>query len=205
MNIEHLVLIAEDDTTTRTMLEKILSGWNYKIEIAKDGAEAWTKLQSGRFTIAILDWLMPEIDGVSICRKIREANFDNYIYVILLTVMTKTEDVIFGLDAGADDYIKKPFETGELHSRLRVGERLLALEQSLRTKVNELKESIDEVRQLKELIPICSYCKKVRDDQDYWQQLEDFISVQTGSQFTHGICPDCKEKVINDTIGHSHD
>ena len=106
--------------------------------------------------------------------------------------MTKAEDVVKGLEAGADDYIKKPFDHAELRSRLRVGERTLRLENSLQNKVGELHKLLEDVKQLKELIPICSYCNRVRDDQDYWKRLEEYISEETGSNFTHGVCPECQ-------------
>src|SRR5438105_4818844 len=101
-----------------------------------------------------------------------------------------------GLGAGADDYIVKPFEREELRARVQVGFRMLALQAALADRVRELEEALTRVKQLQGLLPICSYCKKVRDDRNYWQQVETYIEGHSDAQFTHGICPECREKYV---------
>jgi len=190
------VLIAEDDFVSRRLLERSLQNWGYEVIATENGAAAWAVLESPDPPhLVILDWMMPEMDGPQVCRLIRDSKRETYIYVILLTAKGGKEDIASGLEAGADDYITKPFDQQELRARLLVGERVLALEQQLSTKVKDLEKALNEVRQLKELLPICMYCKRVRDDQDYWHQIESYIHTHTGADFTHGICPDCFTKL----------
>ena len=120
------ILIADDDPVSLRILERNLLKWGYTIQIARDGLDAWTKIcEEDSPRLAVLDWMMPGMDGVDLCRKIRENKSDEYIYIILLTAKTQKEDIIAGLDAGADDYITKPFNQHELEVRLRAGKELL--------------------------------------------------------------------------------
>lgn len=123
------VLIADDDALSRKVLEDCLSEWGYHIVMANNGHEAWSILEkSDRPNMVVLDWMMPGMDGVEICRKLRGLNLPNYVYVILLTARSKREDVIKGLESGADDYIIKPFNREELKFRLKIGQRIIELE-----------------------------------------------------------------------------
>lgn len=190
------VLIAEDDYVSRRLLEKCLENWKYEYISTENGAAAWSALQEEDSpTVAILDWMMPELDGVEVCRLVRQKRMGPYIYIILLTAKGRKEDVSDGLNAGADDYITKPFDPQELSARIRVGERMVALEQTLANKVADLEAALHQVKQLKTLLPICMYCKRVRDDEDYWHQIESYIHTATGTDFSHGICPECYSRV----------
>lgn len=123
------VLIADDDALSRKILEDCLSEWGYDILMAHNGNEAWDILEKiDRPNMAVLDWMMPGMDGVEICRNLRQLKLPNYVYVILLTARSKREDVISGLESGADDYIIKPFNREELKSRLKIGQRIIELE-----------------------------------------------------------------------------
>ena len=113
--------------------------------------------------------------------------------MILLTVRDSQQDVVTGLRNGANDYITKPFDQKELLARVRIGVRLIELQQTLIDQAQELHNALDQVKQLGGLLPICTYCKKIRDDQNYWQQVETFIGKHTEAQFSHGICPECVE------------
>jgi DNA-binding response OmpR family regulator len=104
--------------------------------------------------------------------------------------------VVAGLQAGGDDYVTKPFDREELHARVKVGLRILQLQMNLADRVRELEEALASVKQLQGLLPICSYCKKIRDDQNYWQQVEGYISEHSGAVFSHGICPECYDKFV---------
>jgi response regulator RpfG family c-di-GMP phosphodiesterase len=117
-------------------------------------------------------------------------------YLIFVTAKARTQDIVTGLGAGADDYIVKPFEREELRARVQVGFRMLELQAALADRVRELEEALTRVKQLQGLLPICSYCKKVRDDRNYWQQVETYIEGHSDAQFTHGICPECREKYV---------
>jgi len=133
------ILIADDDAITRRLLETILSKWGYEVQIASDGDEAWAALQGeGAPKLAILDWMMPGLDGVEICRRARQRMDAPYVYMMLLTSKVRKEDIIEGMDAGADDYLTKPFNRHELEVRLRAGLRILDLQEALLASGDEL-------------------------------------------------------------------
>jgi phosphoserine phosphatase RsbU/P len=186
------ILIAEDDPISRRLLQVTLTKWSYEVVVASDGIEAWELLQQDDAPkLAILDWMMPGMDGPTICSKVRERPGSEATYLILLTAKSTKEDVVEGLSSGADDFISKPFDRDELQARLQVGLRILGLQQKLGDRVKELEESLLRIKQLQGLLPICAWCKKIRNDQNYWQRVEDYISDYTDARFSHGICPDC--------------
>jgi len=135
------ILVAEDNPVFQGMLKNLLSKWGYDVVLATDGAEAWKKLQGPDAPyLALLDWMMPGLDGVEICRRVRAAAKERYVYVLLLTAKTEQKDLVEGMDAGADDYITKPFNTHELRVRLRAGRRILDLQQELLVAKDALRE-----------------------------------------------------------------
>lgn len=126
------ILIAEDDAVSRRVLEGFLTKWDYELVIARDGDEAWQAFQEEDAPqLAILDWMMPGMDGIQVCREVRKRNQEPYVYILLLTAKGQKEDVVEGIEAGADDYLTKPFDAGELRARLRAGRRILALQGAL--------------------------------------------------------------------------
>lgn len=163
---------------------------------ATDGEQAWGAIQLGGIDIALLDWKMPKMEGIEVCRRVRQSPGDGYLYVMLLTARDSVEDVVAGLEAGADDYLRKPYSEEELHSRIHVGERIVALERNLALHAAQLQKALDNIRVLKGLLPICMYCKKIRDDRDYWHQIEAYLHEHTEAGFTHSICPECREKIV---------
>ena len=135
------ILIAEDDAVSRRLLEAKLVKWGYDVVVTCDGNEAWEALRSEDAPrLAILDWMMPGIDGVEVCRKVRMEIWEPYTYIILLTALHRDEDLVTGMDAGADDYITKPFKANELRVRLRAGRRIIELQ-------NELIEAREALRE----------------------------------------------------------
>jgi len=116
--------------------------------------------------------------------------------LIRLTAKDRAEDIVAGLDTGANDYLVKPFDRRELMARVRIGERMVSLRHDLAQRVSELLDALADVHQLETLLPICSYCKKIRDDGNYWHQVEGYLSAHTGVQFSHGICPECYKACI---------
>ena len=191
------VLVADDDVVTRRLLESTLKSWGYETCSATDDAEALRILEEvPRPGIALLDWVMPERDGPEICRIIRARPQTAPVYVILLTGLGGRANIIQGLQAGADDYVTKPFDRDELRARLEVGRRIVELQRSLAERIQQLEEALARVNQLQGLLPICSYCKKIRNDGNYWQQLECYLTDHSEAKFSHGICPECMEKVM---------
>jgi DNA-binding response OmpR family regulator len=190
------ILIAEDSLVSRRLLQSLLAKWGYDVVTTVDGREAWEALQQEDAPhVAILDWMMPEMDGVEVCRRARMAGIKP-LYILLLTARENTEDIINGLQAGADDYVTKPFEPSELHARIGVGVRVVQLQMELQQRVQELEEALTRVNQLQGLLPICMYCHSVRDDENYWHRVEAYISRHSAAQFTHGVCPTCYDKMI---------
>ena len=191
------ILIAEDNPQVRHMLERTVAKWGYEAIIAKDGNEAWQVLQQENSPqLAILDWMMPGIDGITICRKVRETDDIPPVYLLILTAKGDKEDIVSGLRAGADDYVTKPFSLEELEARLRVGVRMIQLQSTLREQIKELKDSLAHVKQLQGLLPICSYCKKICDDKKYWNEIELYIAEHSDAEFSHVVCPECNEKIL---------
>jgi len=190
------ILIAEDDVVSRRVLETTLRKWGYPVEAVADGEAAWAVMQRPDAPrLVILDWMMPGMDGLDVCRRLRQSEAGRTAYVIMLTARAGAEDLVEGLEGGADDYIVKPFRPDELRARVRAGLRVAALQKSLTERVAELEEALAQVKQLKGLLPICAYCKRIRDDGNYWQQLEGYITRHSNARFTHGICPECFERL----------
>jgi DNA-binding response OmpR family regulator len=185
------VLVAEDESVSRRRLEGALAAWGFAVRVARDGAEAWRLFEQHAPPLVVIDWIMPGLDGVELCRRIRAHSAGARTHVILLSARGERGDRVAGLEAGADDYLAKPFDRAELRARLRVGERVLALQRELQERVRELELALSQVKQLRGLLPICAYCKKVRDDQDYWHQIESYVAERTEASFSHGICPHC--------------
>jgi len=188
------LLIAEDDTVIRRLLQVTLSRSGFEVVAVANGRQALEEMQKPDAPrLAVLDWMMPEIDGLDVCRRIRANAGVPYVYILVLTAKGRKEDLVEGLDAGADDFLTKPFDPQELRSRLRVGQRTLDLEAALRTKVSELQEALDRVEQLQGLLPICMHCKKIRDDENRWHRVETYIAKRSAAEFTHALCEECRE------------
>lgn len=195
------VLIADDEPVIRRVLEAALVKWGHEVVVASDGVEAWRALDGHDAPpLVILDWMMPGMDGAEVCRKVRQRPTSTPPYLILLTARDRSEDIVTGLQAGADDYLTKPFEPAELRARVEVAGRVVGLQHHLAERVTALEEALARVRRLQGLLPICAWCKKVRNDRNYWQGVEGYIAEHSEARFTHGICPDCKEKVVRPEI-----
>jgi DNA-binding response OmpR family regulator len=188
------VLIADDDATLRHAMEVQLERWGYEPIVCADGAAAREVLKGeSPPPLAILDWNMPGADGVTLCGEIRQTPSLHTMYVVLLTAHDTRDQMVQGLSGGADEYMTKPFDWSVLRARLKTGERIAALQQSLAQRIIQLQNALAMVKQLSGLLPICSYCKKIRRDGNYWQQLEAYLSEHSEAEFSHGVCPDCFE------------
>jgi phosphoserine phosphatase RsbU/P len=191
------ILIAEDEPMSRRLLESVLVKWGYDVVVTSDGSQAWEALQQENAPLlAILDWMMPGFNGPQICRMARHLPKTHSTYIILLTAKGEKDDIVTGLAAGANDYVTKPFDSEELQARVQVGVRMVELQLRLEAHVKELQEALAHVNQLQGIIPICCHCKKIRDDQNYWQRVEHYIARNAEAQFSHGICPDCYTQVF---------
>jgi CheY-like chemotaxis protein len=191
------ILIADDDPISRLLLQENLEAWGYKVTACVDGDEAFAALTApGAPLLAILDWMMPGINGTDVCRRLAaESTPSTARHLILLTARTGREAVVEGLRSGAADYVTKPFDRDELQARVAIGKRIIELQTALAGRVAALEAAALQIKQLHGLLPICSYCKKIRDDNDYWNRVESYVEERSGVRFSHGICPDCYKQV----------
>jgi DNA-binding response OmpR family regulator len=186
------ILIAEDDFTSRAILVAVLTKEGHEVSVAVNGGDAWRALQQPDAPpLAILDWMMPELDGPEVVRRVRALPTQCPPYLIILTSRSDKTDIITGLQAGANDYLSKPFDAGELRARVEVGSRMVELQDSLASKIEELQRALEDIKMLRGILPICMHCKKIRNDQGYWHQVEAYISEHSDAKFSHGICPAC--------------
>jgi phosphoserine phosphatase RsbU/P len=176
------VLIVEDDTDSRELLRTLLEQNGLEVTCVANGREALDAFSRTPFSVILSDWLMPEIDGIELCRRIRAAHKPGYTYIILITALKGKARYLEAMNAGADDFVTKPYDPEELRARLMVAERIVRLQ--------------EHVRRLEGVLPTCMYCKKIRDDRDVWVGIEQYITQRTEASFSHGVCPDCYESVV---------
>ncbi len=194
------ILIAEDDEISRLALKRTLEGSNYEVFEAVDGRLAEDIIYKENVRLVIADWLMPEVDGVQLCEKIRNTDKIGYVYFILLTEKNSNKDIIQGLEKGADDYITKPFDLDELLVRVRGGERILNLEQDLRVnneKLHELNKKLEEMTLLDPLMEIGNR----RGFHSVIERSHD-RAIRYGHSYGLILCDIDHFKVYNDTYGH---
>jgi len=191
------VLVADDHDVNRKLLRSILTAVGYDVVEAINGLDALHILENASTPmVGLIDWEMPRMEGIEVCRQARAIPVTTPLFLILVTVRDSKQDVVAGLLAGANDYITKPFDKTELLARVKVGAEMVELQQTLTERVEELREALMKVKQLGGLLPICSYCKKIRDDQNYWQQVEAYVGKHSEAQFSHSICPECYEEIV---------
>jgi DNA-binding response OmpR family regulator len=180
------VLLAEDSRVQQRMLQRTLLDWGYEVVLAANGHEAWQQLQGPDAPpLAILDWMMPGLDGLEVCRMVRDKFRETPPYLILLTARGAMQNIVEGLQSGANDFIVKPPDREELKARVAVGRRVVELQQRLAQRVRELESALDQVNQLHDLLPMCSYCKKIRDDKNYWEQVDRYLLKHSEVRFSH--------------------
>ncbi len=197
------ILVADDDPLVRTMLRATLTKWGHDATVVEDGRAAWGLLrESEEPLVAILDWVMPHLSGDQLCALVRDMEVQRPLYVIMLTSKQSIDDVVAGLEAGADDFIRKPFDPRELQARLNVGIRMVEVQADLARQIREVESMQERERELRSLVPICGECKSVRDDRNYWQKVEQFMSNAAGFTFTEGICPQCYDKLHGEGLDH---
>ncbi len=180
------ILVVEDDIVTQMLLSEQLQELNHEVYVAADGKEAWSIFQAKNPRLVITDWMMPNLNGLELTRMIRQENRESYTFVIFLTILRGKGSYLEAMNAGADDVITKPFDSEQLSARLRVAERILGMQH--------------EIRQLHSILPICSYCRRIRQDDDTWVSIEKHIKQKTDTAFSHGICPDCYESQVKPVI-----
>lgn len=180
------ILIAEDDVISLRLLDATLRHQGHAVISTADGEDAWMTSQHAPFDVLITDYLMPRLDGFALVRRLRERARVSagapYLYIILLTIAGGKTNLLSAIDAGVDDFMEKPFDADLLAARLHVAERILGMH--------------EHIHRLEGLLPVCSWCKRMRDEQSNWQPLEQYLAQRTDARVTHGICPECASKVM---------
>jgi phosphoserine phosphatase RsbU/P len=189
------ILVADDDTVSRTLLARTLEQWGHEVEVVGDGLEACRRLIGpDAATIAILDWSMPGLEGPEVCRQVRASALRVQPHLVMLTARQTAQDLATALEAGADDFVSKPFNRVELMARLHAGVRIVNLHRALTDRIHELEEAKRREEQLRSLMPICSYCKKIFGDRRDWEPIDQYLA-EHGYRFTHAVCPTCLDAV----------
>jgi sigma-B regulation protein RsbU (phosphoserine phosphatase) len=191
------VLVADDEPVSRTVVGAMLKKAGYPVVYAPDGEQAWKQLDcDDPPSIALLDWEMPGLQGPEVVQRIRARQSPSPTYVILLTSRDSSADIVQGLRAGADDYVTKPANEDELVARVNVGARVVQLQTALEDRVRSLEEALANVKALQTLLPMCAYCKSIRNDQNYWEKVETYFTQHSNVSFTHSYCPNCYERFV---------
>jgi phosphoserine phosphatase RsbU/P len=192
------VLIADDDQFSLKLLEHILGSCGLEIETCRDGEEALASIlaENDAPHVAILDWNMPGLDGVEICERLKKHANKPHTFLLMLTGRDDRADIVRALQSGADDYLAKPAHKDELRARVMNAVRMVDLQLTLARRVTELEEAMTNVKLLQGLLPICTYCKNVRNDDNYWQKVDAYFSEHSELRFSHGICPHCYDTIV---------
>ncbi len=180
------ILIVEDNPSNIQVLGAILKKDNYDVSISMNGLEALEYLVTEKPDLILLDIMMPQMNGYEVCKILKKDKALKNIPVIFITAKSDTESIVEGFRVGAVDYVTKPFNSEELLARVR-------------THI-ELYKSREQIKRLEDLIPICSSCRKVRDTDGYWKQVEQYITERTHSNFSHGICEECAHKLYPEIV-----
>ncbi len=204
MRRQFKILITDDSPDILLMYSIVLKRAGFEVLEASTGQECLNAVRTHHPDIVLLDVMLTDMTGVEVCRQIKTDKDLEGTFVILISgIQVSSENQAEGLDVGAEAFITRPISNKELLARIRVGERIKRAEDALREKeiqqqtlISQLKEAIAEIKTLKGCIPICASCKKIRDDQGYWDQLEEYISKHTNAVFTHGLCPECAEQYL---------
>jgi CheY-like chemotaxis protein len=185
------VLVVDDNTANIDVMLTFLEMEGYEISIATNGKMAVHVAGHDQPDLILLDVMMPNMDGFETCRILKNDPKTAGIPIIFVTAKKETADIVQGFQSGGVDYISKPYRQEEVISRVKTHLQLRRLMKTQEKLINKLNQALDEVKTLKGILPICSYCKKIRDEKGHWHQMEEYISNRSDSKFSHGICEEC--------------
>ena len=191
------VLVVDDTRINVDLLVLLLQKMNYIVCVAESGKEALQKIATNPPDLVLLDIMMPEMDGYETCRRIKSNPLSKHIPIIFITALNETKDKMKGFEVGGVDFITKPFEVQEVLARVKAQLTIQHLHRTLAAKNSELEKALAEVKSLQGIVPICSKCKKIRNDDGFWQRVEQYVSERTGAKFSHGYCPSCLQSEID--------
>lgn len=200
--IEHdpkgLILLIDDEENNLSVTTEVLKQQGYRCLIARDGYAGIERATLAQPDLILLDVRMPGIDGFETCRRLKTNEAIRDIPVLFMTSMADLPHKVTGFEVGGVDYLTKPIELPELLGRVNAHITIRRQQKLIEARNRELQEALDQVKVLSGLLPICSHCKKVRDDDGYWQQVEIYIQQHSEAKFSHGICPDCIREHYSD-------
>ena len=185
------MLVVDDAPLNLDLISTILKSQFCRLHSAESGSEALVLAKELQPDLILLDVMMPGMDGYEVCEALKQDPLTREIPILFISCRGGVEDIARGLEAGALDYISKPFEPLELLARVKTHLELHRRRSQERRLIKDLQAALEHVKQLSGLLPICAHCKKVRDDQGFWQQVERYISAHSEATFSHGLCPDC--------------
>ena len=188
------ILIVDDVPEDLTILRKMLEEQNYRVRPAINGEIALRSVSYSPPEIILLDIRMPEMDGYEFCQRLKAGENTDSIPVIFISALAELNDKVRAFSLGGVDYITKPFQDKEVLARVKTHLANRRLQQRLEKENDTLQKALDEIKTLQEIIPICAWCKMIRDDEGFWQQVEDYFFERSDVKFSHGMCPDCLEK-----------
>jgi CheY-like chemotaxis protein len=191
-----VVLVVDDNEDNLTLIGKIVESAGYEAVLATSGSQALEFVADDQPDLILLDIMMPEMDGYAVCNELKVDAAVREVPVLFLTAKADPDDITRGFAAGAVDFIAKPFHAAELRARVRTHLELKRQRDELSRRTAELEQALSHVKTLRGLLPICAWCKKIRNDQGYWDQLESYLSSRTDATFSHAICPDCAARAF---------
>ena len=195
VNLNNLSILVVDDTPTNIdLLTLVLNKRNYKVHAAESGAQALERVRTIAPDLILLDIMMPGMDGFETCRRLKINPAFATIPVIFITALDEMRDKLKGFQVGGVDFITKPFQAEEVLARVKAHLTIQKLYKDLAAKNEKLEKTMEEVKTLQGIVPICSMCKSIRDDKGYWQKVEMYVSERVGTRFSHSYCPSCLKK-----------
>lgn len=203
------ILIVDDLPTNLGLLFRHLERAGFRVMAAQDGPAALSQVQQDPPDLILLDIMLPGVNGFEICRRLKADQTTRDIPIIFMTALSDINSKVRGFEAGGADYVTKPLEFQEVLARVSTHLTNRKLQQALQEKIEQLEHALSHVKTLRGLLPICASCKKIRDDDGYWQQVEVYIRDHSDAEFSHGICPDCfkvlyPEFVMDEIMGQDN-
>jgi len=196
-----VILVIDDTPNNLSVINQYLEDNGFEVMIARDGEDGIIKAARGLPDLILLDIMMPGMDGFNTCIRLKKDAQTKDIPVLFMTALDGVEDKLKGFEAGGVDYIVKPFNEREAIARIKTHLKIRKLQQDLEEKNRQLQQAMTEIKKLEGIIPICSICKKIRDDKGYWSQLEAYFEEHSEAKFSHSLCQECAKKHYPDFVG----
>lgn len=196
--LEASILVVDDTHANLHFLTKVLTERGYGVRPVSEASLALSSAKTNPPDLILLDIVMPDMSGYGICKELKADERTRDVPIIFISALHEVFDKVKAFSLGGVDYITKPFQPEEVLARIETQLELRNLQKRLEEKNAQLQEALDNVKTLKGLLPICANCKKIRDDKGYWNQIEEYIENHSDALFSHGLCPECEEKLYGD-------